>query len=192
MYRSLAAGFAIGFILASVAPLRAQISEETPAARLRVRPDPRLYVGTAPGFSPEMVMPRTASPVPEDSAYENYGLLGAVIGGVATGLAVSLYYCGYSENCDLGKAILFGTPLFGIPGFVVGGLIGASIKKPRPAEEEAAGRADDAHRAPDRKQPDPSLSECSNFLSSRRPGGCSARESLFVGPPILARVSDPD
>lgn len=90
MNRSLSSALAVVMILATGDPIQAQISDESPAAILRARPDPRLYVAAEPPLSPEMIMPRNVSLVPEDSAYDNYGLLGAVIGGVTTGLAGSL------------------------------------------------------------------------------------------------------
>jgi hypothetical protein len=138
-------------ILSTITPLQAQISGESPAAILRTRPDSRLYVAADSRLPPEMIMPRTVSLVPEDSAYDNYGLLGAVIGGVTVGLAISLSLC--REDCNLGKAILFGTPLLGIPGFVVGGLIGAGIKKP-PKDSAAEDDPADEDEAT-RKDPDP-------------------------------------
>lgn len=150
MNRSLSSALAVVMILATGDPIQAQISDESPAAILRARPDPRLYVAAEPPLSPEMIMPRNVSLVPEDSAYDNYGLLGAVIGGVTTGLAGSLYLCRHVENCNLGLALLVGTPVFGLPGFVLGGLIGAGFKKPPkdtvedddPNNEDEAARED--------------------------------------------------
>lgn len=146
--RSISSAFAVAMMAASVAPLPAQISDETPAALLRARPDPRLYVATESSLSPEMIMPRTLSLVPEDSPYDNYALLGAVIGGVTTGLAGSLYLCRHVENCNLGLALLVGTPVFGLPGFVLGGLIGAGFKKPPkdPVEDDDPNNEDEAAR----------------------------------------------
>lgn len=155
MNGSLSSVLAVGMIVASVAPLQAQISDESPAAILRARHDARLYVATESSLSPEMIKPQTVSPVPEDSAYDHYGLLGGMIGGVTTGLAYSLFLCGHVENCNVGLAILVGTPLFGIPGFVVGGLIGAGIKK-RPndgADDNDPEKEGEAAR----KDPDPPL-----------------------------------
>lgn len=155
MNRSRSSAFAVVMILSTIAPLQAQISDESPAAILRPRHDARLYVATESSISPEMIMPRTVSPVPEDSAYDHYGLLGAMIGGVTTGLAYSLFLCGHVENCSVGLAILVGTPLFGIPGFVVGGLIGAGIKK-RPEDAAEDDDPDDEGEAA-RKDPHPPL-----------------------------------
>lgn len=121
---------AAGVILISVKPVAAQGPSRSSASILRAAPDARLSVAMEPTLSLGGEARPAVLPAPGDSVYANYGLEGALIGGLTTGLALTFLICASLEDADCGPPALFlGTAVFGLPGFVIGGLIGAGIKK---------------------------------------------------------------
>ncbi len=126
-------------VLATIAigaPLHAQTNPDLgAAATLRAPLDPRLSLFSASDVQPTDLRTKfdksaviDVTLLPRDSARGHYGLEGALIGGAATGL-VGIWACGLSESCEgLGFVSSFG--IGALPGLVVGGLVGALIRKP--------------------------------------------------------------
>jgi hypothetical protein len=73
----------------------------------------------------------------ESDSTGNYGLLGAFIGWAVTAVP-TVFFCLGIEDADSGGCVLIGATVGGLPGFVIGGLIGSSIEKsPGDDQDEA-------------------------------------------------------
>lgn len=73
----------------------------------------------------------------ESDSSGDYGLLGAFIGWAVTAVPTVLFCLGL-EDADSGGCVLVGATVGGLPGFVIGGLIGASIEKSPPDDRAGA------------------------------------------------------
>jgi hypothetical protein len=88
----------------------------------------------------------------EEEGRAHYGLEGAVIGGLTTGMLVALFGC--PEECGApGRLILAATGA--LPGMVIGGLLGSFVEKKRKKVPERQGDTSATLPAPQSSHPAP-------------------------------------